>query len=128
MPSYLPLSTYVPHKPGAPTALHYQRGAYDDYQWALHLAWTDAWYMAANGLGMLRGPTPGLAFDQQRYDAWREKVLYWSDYESQTRDQNTQGIDMHDWPDNLWLYLFERMCAADTLKLYRPGVNVPYDD
>lgn len=102
-----------PHPPGTDTVRQFM--GYSPYQEALWQAFSDTYYSRAYGFSETRMPTPGLEFDEERYLAWQQKVVYsWSCEAG--RDANTRGLTKEDLPEPLWLYLFERMVDAGKLK------------
>ncbi|NIR13696.1 MAG: hypothetical protein GWN86_07000 [Desulfobacterales bacterium] len=90
---------------------------YNDYQEALWNAFNDAYHAAVGGYEKCRQPSPFTVFDEARLEVWKDKVVNAWAYEAGSRDKKTKGMKWEDYPENLWYYLYERMVAADGLKL-----------
>jgi hypothetical protein len=99
---------------------------YSPYQEALWQAFDDAYFAYINGYAEMRQPTPGVKFDQDRFDAWMERILLRWQVEAK-RDDKMRAMVRSDYPEALWIYLFERMVAADSLK-DKPAAPYSYED
>ena len=67
-------------------------------------------------------PTPGVALDEGKFKAWREKAIAAWAHESANRGTSEQrGLEESDAPESLWLYLYERILEAVKL----PEFNLP---
>ena len=108
--------------PGGTSKRVYQ--GYDKYREALWQAFDDAYYAWINGYADMRHPMPGTKFDIDRFDAWMERILYQWQVESK-RDEKMRPMERSDYPEALWQYMFERMVAADSLKV-KPVPRGPY--
>jgi len=113
-----------PHIPGVHVNRAYQASGYSPYQAALWEAFTDTYYSRAYGFGHTRMPTPGAQFNQREYEAWITKATAAWARES-TRDANTRGLNRGDMPEELWLYLYERLLDA---RVQFPGPYYNNDD
>ena len=91
---------------------------YNPYQRELWRAWNDAYYAAAYGYGHTRMPAPGQQIDTTRYQAWKQRVVAMSQNEAgrYASNERIRGMEAEDWPENLWLYLYQQMLAAERLK------------
>jgi hypothetical protein len=74
----------------------------------------DAFWATVNGYAMTRHSCPSSRFDgmQERYEAWEEKVTAGWEYESTRRLVGSIGMKVEDMPENLRMYLFERLLAT----------------
>ena len=106
-----------PHIPGTVSSLAFHRNTYNPYQWALWVALEDSYYADVGGYAACRMPTPGRKLDMERFRNWQATMVRQFAYESsQARGEGTKGLEIADWPENLWLYCYERMVDADHLK------------
>ena len=109
-----------PFAPGTTSHRTWDRTCYDARQWALWQAFEDSYYSAVGNYSHCRKPLPGAPLDMARFETWQRKLVLAWDKESM-RDTNTRGIDVADWPQDLWLYLYQRMLGA-------PGAGGWYDN
>ena len=105
------------HHPGIKT--HRQFNNYNDFQEALWKAFDDFYYADVGGYGGMRMPTPGKYVEPTRswnldFNNWKLRVQERWKAEA-TRDAQTRGVTLEEFPENLWYYLYERMLdATDT--------------
>ena len=105
------------HQPGIKT--HRQFNNYNDFQEALWKAFDDFYYADVGGYGGMRMPTPGKYVEPTRswnldFNNWKLRVQERWKAEA-TRDAQTRGVTLEEFPENLWYYLYERMLdATDT--------------
>ena len=58
-------------------------------------------------------PTPGKDFDMEKFYTWQDKAVRAWATESFSRGRKiTRGITVDDFPENLWLWLYERLLLA----------------
>lgn len=118
----------TPHKPGVFSRGEWQRDSYNDYRWELWQTLEDAYYASVSGFGHCRMPAPGQKLDRKRFDAWRERTVERWETEAH-RQLGTRGLVLADWPEELWLYVYQRMLAAEPLKPPPPPPqDYVYDD
>jgi hypothetical protein len=99
------------HPAGPGRTLKRQFVGYSPYQEALWQALADTYYASIYGFSQTRMPTPGLAFDRDKFEAWQKKcVTAWDNEHHRMPGSGSPGLD--DLPEHLWLYLYERMLAA----------------
>ena len=103
------------YPPGSYTTREYWN--YDACQEVRWQAYNKAYFAVAQGRGHTLWPTPGKAVDMKAFRTWQKKFVKSSHAEAFTRGHGLAvGINKEDYPTNVWLWLFERMNAAEELK------------
>ena len=102
------------HQPGIQT--HRQFTNYNAFQEALWEAFDDFYYADVGGYGSMRMPTPGKYVEPTKswnldFNNWKLRVQERWKAEA-TRDAQTRGVTLEEFPENLWYYLYERMLDA----------------
>ena len=103
------------YQPGETTRRQF--AGYSEYQEALWQAFADAYYSEMGGYATTRMPAPGPVFDMGHFREWRSRAIAAWDAESH-RGSFSRGAEQDDYPEQLWLYLYERFMAVP-LKLDR---------
>lgn len=111
-----------PHFPGAEVVRQWDVSQYSEWQNSLWLTLDDVYFAAVGGYTETRHPSPSLVVEGERFAAWQQRVIDRWEYEATTRDNRTRGLTKADLPDCTWLYMYERMLAAEPL---RPPVVPP---
>lgn len=102
-----------PYLPGQAPELGYT--GYSPYQRACWEAFDTVYHAHAFGYSETRQPTPSIAIDQKRYEAWRERFdLAWKN--EAHRDQGTRGLTGVELGENAMRHLYERFCRATALQ------------
>ena len=114
------MSYIYPYSPGETTRKQFS--GYNPYQEALWEAFCDAYFAWAYGYAQSRHPSPALVVDNSRYTNWKKRVIAMSKTEA-ARYKNLTSLEENDWPENLWMYLYEQMLAAASLKPNDYGDN-----
>lgn len=108
------------YRPGSIIVRQWSDLSYSPYQLALWRALDDAYYAHANGPKMMSTRQPSHrepTIDRDRFEAWQARVLERWEIENHGRGHGkSRSLAPSDWPNNLWLYLYQRMVAADPLK------------
>ena len=103
----------TPYNPGEYPPREYGQHAYNPVQEARWQAYNTAYYALYDGaLGSLH-PTPGFSYNPKEFETWRTKFLQGGEVESKGRGKNiTRGLEQEDYPQHVWLWLYQRMLAA----------------
>ena len=108
-----------PHAPGVVTRRYNDGKGYSPWQEALWQIWADAYGAQVYGYAQNRMPTPGFVCDPDRFRAWQEQVIGYLDTQT-ARVSGARSIEIEDFPEALWLSVYERMLAVNDLR--------PWDD
>ena len=102
-----------PEAPGTVPQRFSARESYAPVQWERWLSMDDAVWATVGGYAATRHPSPSSRFDgmQERYNAWEQKYSEGWDYESR-RLHGSIGMPTEAMPENLRMYLFERLLAT----------------
>ena len=105
----------TPYFPGSDLVRQWEDDKYIPYQMVLWQALDDTYHAIAFGYVDTRQPSPGFKFDGERFEAWQGRMIdRW--HEESVRTPGTRGLLKEDIPTNAWLYLYERMVAANPFK------------
>jgi len=109
-----PVVKNFPYMPGkTPGRVEYKPNQYNPYQEALWQAINECYYAWVEGRTQFYFPSPGGVFDLEDFVEWRTKAVKAWDEESKSRGKKvTRGLTIDDLPDNMWLWLYERMLSA----------------
>lgn len=99
-----------PHQPGSLIKRYSPAEDYKPDQMARWFAVDDAYYAVVNGQEALRHASLGAVLNQKQYENWQKTMASAWEYESR-RQHGSVGMKADDMPENLRLYLFERLCA-----------------
>ena len=112
----------TPYFPGSEVVPQWSKEQYNPWEAALWAALDDVYHAAAFAFAETRQPSPGFVVDAERFSAWQQRVIERWEYEAH-RDNATRGLTRADLPENAWLYMYERMLAADALRPSTPPVD-----
>ena len=102
---------YAPGK--NPGRAEYPPERYTKHQNAIYVAVSQAVYAFESGLLGSLMPVTGRKVDVEDFHAWRQKALYGWKQESQSRGRGvTRGIQLEDFPENAWIWLYQRIRDA----------------
>ena len=99
-----------PFRPGTKRVRHFAN--YNQQQDEYWRALNSAYYAFTEGRLETRLPRPGRAIDMSAFRAWQKRVEErWAVVSNRDRD-NRRGIRIEDWPETLWIWLYERLSDA----------------
>ena len=103
--------------PGTDVVREYAPEKYSPYQEAMWQAINSAYYAWLEGRGDFYRPTPGLGINPEKFKTWKQKAIDAWAVESKSRGKGvTRGLILEDLPENLWLWLYERLVKAKKYK------------
>lgn len=93
----------------------YQLKSYNARQEAAYQAINTAYYAWTHGREGSLMPTPGEKVDMEKFRNWKTKFLKAQQEETKSRGRGwTRPIESEDWPETLWLWLFQRLIRVPT--------------
>lgn len=106
------------YQPGEMTRRQFS--GYDDFQEDMWQAFADAYYASMGSYAATRMPSLGKAFDMGHFREWRDRAMEQWGAEAR-RGIFNRGAERSDYPEHLWLYLYERFMAALPKRMAYPG-------
>ena len=118
MPTFL-------YPPGMnPGRKEYTPDRFNPRQEHIYQALNDAVYGWTHGRAEMMRPTPGVAVDMKDFAKWKVKAIAAWKQENLTRGRGiTRGIVSEDFPDSLWIWLYQRIKAAPSASLAAPQIT-----
>ena len=102
-----------PFRPGVTRVRHFRN--YSNQQDEYWRALNSAYYAYTEGRMETRLPRPGRAIDMTAFRAWQKRVEERWAVESNRDKEKRRGIRIDDWPETLWIWLYERLSDAKQL-------------
>jgi hypothetical protein len=99
-----------PFRPGHKRQRHFSN--YNNQQDEYWRALNSAYYAFTEGRLETRLPRPGRAIDIASFRAWQKQVEERWAVESNRDKTNRRGIRIDDWPETLWIWLYQRLGDA----------------
>lgn len=104
----------TPYNPGSYQAREYPLERYNAVQETRWEAYNHAYYALYNDQLDTIYPTPGFSFNPYRFQEWKKKFFSGGKAESASRGLKlTRPIVDADYPEHVWVWLYQRMLAAD---------------
>ena len=107
----------TPYNPGCYPKREFDPSLYNPKQEARYQAYRTAYYALYEGRLETLMPSPGFSYDPEDFETWKLKFAAGGKEESASRGrQITRPIVESDYPDHVWVWLYQRMLAAKELK------------
>lgn len=108
----------TPYNPGQYKKREFDPALYKPHQEARYQAYSTAYYaLYGDRLNTLR-PTPGFCYDPEKFSDWKKKFLIGGLQEAGSRGLKVaRGLTEDDYPDSVWVWLYQRMLAAEELNV-----------
>lgn len=106
----------TPYNPGKTRKRDYSPNSYQPYQEMRWQAYNIAYYALYAGRLDTLHPTPGFWYHRREFEEWQEKFVAGGKAENASRGMGiTRHIDIDDYPHHVWVWIYQRMLAADEL-------------
>ena len=104
--------TAISHFPGKTIHRGWSSDQYTPLQEALWVAYADMYYADTFGYGRTRKPLFNCSINMIAFNEWKHKFLAAHEQESRRDTMFTRAFEEGDIPQDLLLYLYQRMVSA----------------